>query len=494
MAFARLIELVVPTSATDTYSIITSVTLGLTGLLAYRVFLSPLRQIPGPFICRMTSLWMYYHSYIGDDCSLIDELHKKYGPVVVISPREVSISDRTALMPIYSDKGGFIKAPCYSNFDIEGHKTIFSTRDPAHRAVRSKAVLPMFSMANIRAGSGAIETSANKLVAKLREEALRSRKTCRSVNVLNLARSLAIDAACAYLFGKSYGGIDEDVESMTANAFVDALVAVGRLFFMPTWFFLLIEETRLKYFLTKEEVDSTESVHGFADQVVRESEKSDLTYQGRLLKAGISLEETEVQCKDLIFAGTDSTGNNFATLCWFLAKYPDIHKRLRDEIAEAEANDPNYLITTLRYLDAVVREGLRLSMANPTRFPREVPPQGWNFTAFNGQQFHFPAKTVVGVQPFTLHLNPEVFPEPLLFKPERWLDATPEMQRDWIPFGQGARQCIARNLATAELLYATRAVVRDGVLEGAKPAKDEIERIQWFNSRVVGDKIELIWA
>lgn len=67
------------------------------------------------------------------------------------------------------------------------------------------------------------------------------------------------------------------------------------------------------------------------------------------------------------------------------------------------------------------------------------------------------------------------------------------MQRDWIPFGLGARQCIARNLATTELLLATRAVVRENVLEGAETVVDRLEYLEWFNSKIIGEKIELVW-
>lgn len=136
-------------------------------------------------------------------------------------------------------------------------------------------------------------------------------------------------------------------------------------------------------------------------------------------------------------------------------------------------------------------------MANPTRLPRVVPPSGWTFTPSNitYPTYHFPSGVLVSCQIHTLHFNPAVFASPRKFKPERWTEenATPEMQRDFIPFGLGARQCIARNLAMAELTLAGRAMVEEGVLEGAKPVGEEVEIVEWFNSHVVGEKIELVW-
>jgi len=133
-------------------------------------------------------------------------------------------------------------------------------------------------------------------------------------------------------------------------------------------------------------------------------------------------------------------------------------------------------------------------MANPTRLPRIVPLQGFRFEACNKQQYYLPPGTQVGLQIYTMHFNADVYPDPFAFKPERWLDnPTPEMQRDWIPFGLGARQCIARNLALMELLLATRALARENVLEGAKTVGEKIELMEWFNSKVKGEKIELVW-
>jgi cytochrome P450 len=170
------------------------------------------------------------------------------------------------------------------------------------------------------------------------------------------------------------------------------------------------------------------------------------------------------------------------------------YKNLCKEIEEEDAHSPSYNPQSLQYLDAIIREGLRISMANPTRVPRVTPPQGFNFTLNDGRQIHIPAGTLVSLQIYTLHFNAAVFPDPFAFKPERWLNKpTPEMQRDFIPFGLGPRQCIARNLATQELFLAVRAMARERLLAGARPIGEKIEILEWFNSRVVGEKIEIAW-
>jgi cytochrome P450 len=168
-------------------------------------------------------------------------------------------------------------------------------------------------------------------------------------------------------------------------------------------------------------------------------------------------------------------------------KKPFSYNRLRAEIFQADDLSPN--LQTLPYLNAVIREGLRMGMSTPTRLPRIVPQSGWSF-----QNHHLPGGTLVGCQPHTLHFNPDVFPDPFAFKPERWLnDSTPEMHRDWIPFSLGARGCIARNLAWMELQFAVYEVVRQDVLKGATVLDQEIRIHEWFNSGLIGGRLELVW-
>ncbi|KZL87489.1 cytochrome p450 [Colletotrichum incanum] len=472
--------------------------------LVFNVFFHPLRKVPGPWKAIASPLWLWYHSYIGDETTSIARLHSLYGPVVRIAPNDVDISDGAALAPIYSEKGGFLKAPCYSNFDFDGHPTIFSALIPAHRSIRAKAVVSMFSPVSIRKEADAVlQSCVKRIVAHIKEEA----SSGKPVNMLNMGRCLALDAVTEYLLGKSYGGIAELEACRTSNAstrlsaseFVDTFVAVGRFFLLPSWIFHVLEWALPKLYPDREVDQSMNLVTRFCSQLVADADvEKDQTYQARLLRAGIGKEEAAMQCMDLMFAGTDSTGMNFGTICWHLAQSPTVYQKLKDELASPAAMqaDPQ----TLPYLRGVVREGLRLSMANPTRLPRLVPPTGFSFSTkkplSESKAFNFPGGTCIGCAPFSLHFNEAVFTNSRSFEPERWLEPTEEMLRDYMPFGQGPRQCIARNLASSELFWAVRELAVSGVLDGARPTgrmKEAIIVDEWFNSKVPGHAIELAW-
>lgn len=307
---------------------------------------------------------------------------------------------------------------------------------------------------------------------------------------LTISFSLAVDTVSTHLFQENYDGVSEKGPTLSVSAFVDAFVAVGRFFYLPNLVFVWVEWAATKYQADRETDDSMLLVDKFVSTLVKNSSTKSLTYQGRMLAAGLSESEVQAQCKDLIFAGTDSTGMNLATIMRNLALYPEKYAKLKAEVRDniARGNDA-VDAQGLPYLNAIVKEALRLSMANPTRLPHVVPSPGWTF-----KNTHFPAGTLVGCSAYELHFNPSVFPNPRQFEPERWLNPTEEMTKYWFAFGAGSRACIARNLAMLELQFATERLGRTGVLDGARVGQDEVEIYEWFNSKVKGERIELVWG
>ncbi|KIX99510.1 uncharacterized protein Z520_05086 [Fonsecaea multimorphosa CBS 102226] len=512
-------------SAIHAHPLLTILLLPLTALVLcvlYRISpLHPLSHVPGPLLPRISSLWLTYHAWIGDEASIVESLHQRYGAIVRNGPNSVDISDGAALAAIYTERGGFVKPAFYQNFALpdstQMHNSIFSEVDPAVRAPRAKAVAVLFSTSSLRQSQDVIYKCVDRFVARLAEGKEQSEHGgSGALNVLNLTRGLAVDAVSSYLLGTTYGALDEKshgqqhekrrelAEPISAAGMVDCFVAVGRFWYLPSWAFKIVEGLDAWWNADEEVSQSLARVDEFVARVVRDAETAiaasqstdkptatsshPLTsYPARLLQAGFTPSETRAQCKDLIFAGTDSTGMNLATILFLLARHPECYEKLRAEVLSHKPGFDD--LQTLPYLRGVVKEGLRLSMANPSRLPRVVPQGGWTFS-----DQHFPAGTEVSCTPYSLHLNPRVFPDPQAFRPERWLEPSDEMVRDAIPFGLGSRQCIARNLATVELFCAVARVAEVDILRGARTLTSNIEILEWFNSKVVGERIDLVWA
>lgn len=311
-------------------ALLTLLTALVTSLVVRRLILHPLSGIPGPLDLRLTSLPLLWRSYVGNEATYLTSLfHRFKTPILRIGPNEVLIADGSALAPIYSANGGFAKAPCYRNFDIDGFPSLFSALDKTHRAPRAKSVLPLFSTSQLRKEEQKVKAVTKALVQWLQEQKLKGGR----VDVLDPARRTAVDVVSTCLFGTSYGGLSpekriagtgDEEDKLSASEFVNAFVGVGRFFFSPTWAFLLLEKVATYLFETEETIKSFESVQNFVERLVEESGIEDGTYQARMLKLGLSKEEVAAQMKDLVFAGTDSSGMNLSTFCWQLAKHPEM--------------------------------------------------------------------------------------------------------------------------------------------------------------------------
>jgi cytochrome P450 len=77
--------------------------------LFYLRYLSPYRDIPGPFLATISPLWRLRAALNGTINNDITECHRKYGAIFRISPDEVSISDPEAIKVIYAHGAGFTK-------------------------------------------------------------------------------------------------------------------------------------------------------------------------------------------------------------------------------------------------------------------------------------------------------------------------------------------------------------------------------------------------
>lgn len=294
---------------------------------AYRLLLHPLSHIPGPFSLKLTALPLLWRSYAGTEATYLTKLFANTNiPLLRIGPNEVLLADGAALAPIYSMDGGFPKAPCYRNFDIDGYPSLFSALDRGYRAPRAKSVVPMFATGALRKEESRVRSVAARLVERLRQEKAKGGR----LDVLDVARSTAVDVVSECLFGRGYGGLGSEGKKegkdgkLSASEFVNAFVGVGRFFFLPKWAFLMFERVAAYLFETPETIESFDSVQVFVEELVDEADVEDGTYQARMLKLGLSKKEVAAQMKDLVFAGTDSSGMNLSTFCWQMARHADM--------------------------------------------------------------------------------------------------------------------------------------------------------------------------
>lgn len=174
---------------------------------------------------------------------------------------------------------------------------------------------------------------------------------------------------------------------------------------------------------------------------------------------------------DHLAAGFDTSGITLTYLAHELSQRPRLQEALRNELLTLEppiisssgAKLPSAKqLDALPLLQAIVQETLRLHAAIPGPQPRQTPPGGCRIGP--NSEYDLPGGMRISAQAWSLHRNPNVFPEPEQWKPERWLnekgeyEVTGEMGRWWWAFGSGGRMCVGSNLAMYQMKFIVAAI------------------------------------
>ena len=128
-----------------------------------------------------------------------------------------------------------------------------------------------------------------------------------------------------------------------------------------------------------------------------------------------------------------------------------MRERLWQELKTAIPNPDAFLplqkLGQLPYLTAVIHEGLRLADPVTHRIGRQFPDKTLMYDGLP-----IPAGTTISMTALLTHQKDEIFPEPRVFKPERWLGPEGKrLHRYLVTFNRGTRSCLGINLAWAEL-------------------------------------------
>ncbi len=156
----------------------------LAAVVIYRLFFAPLSKFPGPKITAVTQLWMMYHEFKGDRTVIIDQLHSRYGPVVRVSPDEVSLNNYEGLREIYGIKSTFSKSSFYDLFVYYNTRNTFTSLDkPSVCALRSPSPsasigLHILILDNLALGQE--EAGRRSIHQELRDAAVCGRQSARA--------------------------------------------------------------------------------------------------------------------------------------------------------------------------------------------------------------------------------------------------------------------------------------------------------------------------
>lgn len=448
-----------------------------------RLFFHPLRSVPGPKLAALTPWYEFYYDCLksrgGQFSAHIRQLHAKYGPIVRVGPNHVHVNDPAYFDILYNNSLRLNRDKFYYRM-FGRNQTVVSTIDAEAHRVRRSALNKYFSKANVKKLSSRIESVVQKLCTRLTEY----QATNATINLSNAARAFTTDVVVSYLIGDRDGllGTADLGASAHRRLRIFAFLTTWQRqfpFFLPSmnwlrWLISLSESAKApsqkeKPVVFSPQRDLVPIAELYAQQGKNDSAATRESNIFRTIYAADNLSDEDKEperaareVRNLVGAGQETTGSVLSYLCYAILRNPDVLRRLKSELLDAVpsaaasgATDQLVVhaehVDELSYLNAVIKEGLRMRPLTG-RLARYHPAAILTYTAPNGRVYTFPPGTVISMStPDVLH-NPEIFEDPMTFKPERWLGKDKgELDKRMVAFGRGPQMCIGLELAKREM-------------------------------------------
>ncbi|KAK4210604.1 cytochrome P450 monooxygenase sdnE [Rhypophila decipiens] len=445
----------------------------LIALVIYRLYLSPLAKFPGPKLAACSKWYEFYYDVVlrGQFTFQIQRLHRKYGPIVRINPFEVHIQDSTFWDNLYTGNKEYERYAWMSG-RFGANTTTSSTVQSDLHAIRRAPLNPMFSKRSITEFEPIVHEKVDLLSERLAEY-LRSGEMLEINSAFN---AFAGDVITSYCFGFSYSQLRSAGFRDNFHAAYEAVRKFAHFGLQfPSVFIILGLSPRpmlkrvvpniYKMFVLQKDLQSKISAI-IQDQEDNEEQLDSSegvtahpTIFNALLQSKLPPQEKTVrrlgsEAQQMIGAGVETVAWALTTTVFYLLQNPSCEAKLRAELMDVIPDGALPSSTTLEklpYLSACVKEGIRLSTGVSVRLPRVSPHK----PILHGD-WVIPPGTPVSMTTLDVLRDPELFPDPTKYVPERWLGnprtkTGESLAKYFVAFGKGPRMCIGINLAYVEM-------------------------------------------
>ncbi|MBO1051932.1 MAG: cytochrome P450 [Dolichospermum sp. DET73] len=174
---------------------------------------------------------------------------------------------------------------------------------------------------------------------------------------------------------------------------------------------------------------------------------------------GNPMSESEIRDEliTLIFA-RETTASAIAWAFYWIHAQPEVYSKLMEELEYISLDTEPSVIAKLPYLSAVVSESLRISPVGLFTFVRALK------TPLKVMGYHFEPGTLLAPCIYLTHHRSDIYPEPMQFKPERFLEHQ-FSPYEYFPFGGGNRRCIGYAFALFEIKLVLATILKRVHLE-----------------------------
>ncbi|KAL6251440.1 hypothetical protein RBB50_001649 [Rhinocladiella similis] len=452
-------------------------------------------SIPGPRLAGFSNLWRFWDalSHVQHDTHI--NLHRRYNsPLVRVGPRVVSFSNPEWIPKVYGLTSGFTKTHFYDMFVLpyrgQFTRSLFTTLDENYHSTYKRPIANAYSMSTLVEFEPFVDTTMQLFMQRLDEFVTSGAE----LNFGVWLQMFAFDVIGEIVFGKKLGFLQQGVDVEGIMADIRFKIQYASIIGQMPWLDMFIAKNPLIVWLA-----GTHPIVRFTVENMKERIGGKGSKQRDFLARSFEAQDKSPDLVtdrivrmwniDNVFAGSDTTAVSLRSILYHLMRTPHAMAKLLKDIDELEERGElgEYVSwktsKSMSYLDAVIKEGFRMHPAVGQLLERHVPKGGITL----GDTF-IPEGTIVGMNPWVAARNREVYgPDADIFRPERWLEATPEqvqlMDRTSLTFGHGSRTCIGKNISLLEIHKLIPQLLRRYNIEFANPEQDWRIHGGWFTEQ-----------
>ena len=420
----------------------------------YRLYFHPLAKVPGPKIAAATRGYEFWYQGLQHTRfpAKIKELHNQYGPIIRISPEEISLNDSEFNIEYFMHDKKLKKDPWYYYFGFRN--ALFVLTNKKKHKERQTNLADSFRGSYWRASYPMMTREIQTLVGKFEKSA----EEKEELNLSKAFRKTGNEVLRNFLLGEHYDGPNSASRDFATQA--DTLF--HPLFRAASWtrhfpFLILLQNLipgRVFVAIVPMMKYNREIKHMIRSLIFYHDANGRPEYSHALLYKIVDHDPSyrDDKCRaaieefmELLWGGREVLGHSLSNICFHLMVNPEVMDKLYVALKASDLNlsTASYVqLQTIPYLWAVCKEGIRLQRGGDFRIPRV------NKDDVQYKGFLIPAETPVSMSPNFFHQDESIFFEATKFKPDRWLSGDVErLERFWNPFGNGSRSCGGRPMA-----------------------------------------------
>lgn len=309
----------------------------------------------------------------------VRQMHGRYGEIVRVAPDELSFINPAAWSEIYGSSGGGVKAlirdpKWYANL-TEGQDDIIVANEVDHSRFR-KLLSPGLSEKSLRDNEHLIHNNISLLLTRLKGQM----QTYGTVDMVKWYNFTTFDVIGDLVYGESFGCLQNSDYHPWLGVVLQNFKLSSYVALMERYSFV----KKLVMIMLSKDLMEKRNMHldvvraKCAQRAESTREKKDIisTFPG---KAMMTKEETEANLALLTVAGSETSATCLAAATYSLCKNRSSARILQTEILEAFIDEKNIMwdaVKKLPYLNAVIKEALRLYPPTPVGLPRRVVTDG----------------------------------------------------------------------------------------------------------------------